>query len=44
MFYYDCALSLYELYDTVVVLRFTLLFILVNPISLCLTISNAMLR
>jgi uncharacterized protein with PQ loop repeat len=32
MFHYDCALSLYELYGTVVALRLTFLFILVNPI------------
>jgi hypothetical protein len=32
MFYYDCALSLWELYGTVVALRLTFLFILVNPI------------
>jgi uncharacterized protein with PQ loop repeat len=32
MFHYDCALSLYELYGTVVALRLTFLFILFNPI------------
>jgi hypothetical protein len=32
MFHYDCALSLYELYATVVTLRIPFLFILVNPI------------
>jgi hypothetical protein len=32
------------LYDTIDVLRLTFLFILVNPISRWLTISNAMLR
>jgi hypothetical protein len=30
--FYDCALSLYELYGTVVVLRLTFLFIYINPI------------
>jgi hypothetical protein len=44
MFYYNCVLSLYELYDIVVAFRLTFLFILINPISWWLTISNAMLR
>jgi hypothetical protein len=44
IFYYDYALSLWELYGTVVALRLTFMFILVNPISLWLTVSDAMLR
>jgi hypothetical protein len=40
MFYFDCALSSYELYDTVVALGLTFLFILVNSISWWFTISS----
>jgi hypothetical protein len=40
MFYYDYALSLYELYDTIVALRFTFLFILANPILWWNTVSS----
>jgi hypothetical protein len=32
MFFYDCALSLLELYDTVVALRLTFLITHVNPV------------
>jgi hypothetical protein len=39
-----CALGLYEWIDTIVALGLTFLFILVNPISLWLTVNNYMLR
>jgi hypothetical protein len=37
---FDCALSLYELYDTIVALRSTFLFILVNPLIWWFTVSH----
>jgi hypothetical protein len=40
----DCALSLYELYGTVVILRMTSMSILVNPILGGISLAHAMLR